>query len=170
MPPFSSPPQQTRRCRHESRNCKGICQQSGKGWGFWALQGAVPLRWCLGRSETFVCLPLCRAYLGVSWTVFCTGVSGFGVWGDFCWAVPYLCAEGEKAAFSVFLPGWGFWDFSQVVLHWLVFFHFMHLGVVFMADPYSQRRKLTHRTSWDHRDPYSQRRTYTPYVVGAGAK
>ena len=39
--------------------------------------------------------------------------------------------RGFKAAFSVFLPGWGFWDFfsSQVALHWLFFFpRDMHRG------------------------------------------
>ena len=61
--------------------------------------------------------------LGVSSTVLWSGDSGFGVWGDFWWAVPDLCVEGGKAAFSVFLHGWGFWDFfsSQMAPHWLFF-------------------------------------------------
>ena len=70
------------------------------------------------RNINFVCLSLCRASrqdlsaallahpqcLGVSWTVLCTGGSGFGVLGDFWWVVPGLCVEGGKAAFLVFLP------------------------------------------------------------------
>ena len=35
----------------------GICQQSGQGWEFLALQGAGPLWWCLGHSEIFLHLP-----------------------------------------------------------------------------------------------------------------
>ena len=48
---------------------------------------------------------------------------------QFWWVVSGLRVEGGKAAFLVFLPEWGFWDFfsSQVVPHWL-FFHVMHWG------------------------------------------
>ena len=41
------------------------------------------------------------------------------IFGGLC----QVCVEGGKAAFLVFLPEWGFWDFfsSQVAPHWLFF-------------------------------------------------